>query len=89
MATTSCRLPIFKPTFDTALTTSDQKHLIPDGMSFLKTVSCKIDFTSLEDRNEVSYNTDLLSNNVLSEATLQNLRVAFKASTTIQHKIEN
>ena len=82
------RLPIFKPTFDTGLTTSDQKYLIPDGMSFLKTVSCKTDFTSSEDRNELSYIRDLLSNHVLPETTLQNLQVAFKASTTVQHKIE-
>jgi len=79
------RLPIFKPTFDRGLTTSDQKYLIPDGMSFLKTVSCKIEFTSSENRNEMSYIADLITNNVLPEVEF--LKVAFKASTTVQHKV--
>lgn len=40
------RMPIFQATFDRGLTTFDQRYLIPDGMSFLKAVSCRIDFNS-------------------------------------------
>ena len=80
------RLPIFKSTFDRGLTTSDQKYLIPDGMSFLKVVSCKIDFISSENRNEASYIDDLLTNNVVP--AVDSVEWAFKASTTVQHKTE-
>ena len=80
------RLPIFKSTFDRGLTTSDQKYLIPDGMSFLKIVSCNIDFISSENRNEASYINDLLTNNVVPEVS--SVKWAFKASTTVQHKTE-
>ncbi|XP_078368560.1 uncharacterized protein LOC144652419 [Oculina patagonica] len=79
------RMPIFKATFDRGLTTSDQRYLIPDGMSFLKAVSCRVDFSSLEDRNEKSY-IDSLANTV--GAGVSFLGFGFKASTTVQHKTE-
>ena len=79
------RMPIFKATFDRGLTTSDMRYLIPDGMSFLKAVSCRIDFGSTEDRSEKSY-IDSLSNTVGAEAGF--LGFNFKASTTVQKKTQ-
>lgn len=84
------RLPIFAPSFDRGLTTSDQKYLIPDGMTFLKTVGCKIDFISSENRNEKSYIVDLLTNNVVPdhEDNFLKFLTPFRASTTVQHKTD-
>ena len=78
-------MPIFKATFDRGLTTSDQRYLIPDGMSFLKAVSCRIDFSSAEDRSEKSY-IESLANTVGAGTNF--LGFGFKASTTVQHKTE-
>ncbi|KAJ7373975.1 hypothetical protein OS493_009303 [Desmophyllum pertusum] len=79
------RMPIFKTTYDKGLTTSDLRYLIPDGMNFLKAVSCRIDFSSSEDRSEKAY-IDSLSNTVGAESGF--LGFSFKASTTVQHKTE-
>ena len=79
------RMPIFKATFDRGLTTSDQRYLIPDGMSFLKAVSCRIDFGSVEDRSEKSY-INSLATSVGAGASF--LGFGFKASPTVQQKTE-
>ncbi|XP_078383276.1 uncharacterized protein LOC144665870 [Oculina patagonica] len=79
------RMPIFKTTFDRGLTTSDMRYLVPDGTSFLKAVSCRIDFSSNEGRSEKSYK-DALSNTVGTDNSF--LGFGFKASTTVQSKTE-
>ena len=76
-------MPIFQATFDRGLTTPDQRYLIPDGMSFLKAVSCRIDFNSAQDRSEKAY-IKSLANTVGAGASF--LGFGFKASTKVQEK---
>ncbi|KAJ7373978.1 hypothetical protein OS493_009306 [Desmophyllum pertusum] len=78
-------MPIFKTTFDKGLTTSDLRYLIPDGMNFLKAVSCRIDFSSSED---VVRKRTLIHYLTLLELKSGFLGFSFKASTTVQHKTE-
>lgn len=77
------RMPIFQATFDRGLTTPDQRYLIPDGMSFLKTVSCRMDFTSGQDRSEKAY-IKSLADTVGAGASF--LGFGFKANTKVQDK---
>jgi len=77
------RMPIFRATFDRGLTTPDQRYLIPDGMSFLKAVSCRIDFNSAQDRSEKAY-IKSLATTVGAGASF--LGFGFKASTKVQEK---
>ena len=77
------RMPIFKATFDQGLSTPNQRYLIPDGMSFLKAVSCRVDFNSVQDRREEAY-IKSLANTVGAGASF--LGFGFKASTTVQEK---
>ncbi len=79
------RMPIFKASFGRGSMTSDMRYLVPDGTSFLKAVSCRIDFSSTEGRSEKSY-MNSLSNTVGTESSF--LGFGFKASTTVQSKTE-
>lgn len=79
------RMPIFKTTYDKGLTTSDMRYMVPDGTSFLKAVSCRVDFSSNEGRSEKTY-TNALSNTVGTGSSI--LGFGFKASTTVQQKSE-
>ena len=78
-------MPIFRTTYDRGLTTSDSRYMVPDGTSFLKAVSCRVDFTSNEGRSEKSY-MNSLSNTVGTESSV--FGFGFKASTTVQQKSE-
>ena len=66
--------------YDSGMTTSDGKWTVPDGLFFLITVSCLIEFDSEESRSSLSY-MNSLTNEVGADTKF--FGAYFKANTKV------
>lgn len=71
--------------YDSGMTTSDGKWAVPDGLFFLITVSCLIEFDSEESRSSLSY-MNSLTNEVGADTKF--FGAYFKANTKVSSKNE-
>ena len=78
-------IPTFMANCDSGMTTSDGKWAVPDGLFFLITVSCLIEFDSEESRSSLSY-MNSLTNEVGADTKF--FGAYFKANTKVSSKNE-
>lgn len=77
--------PTFVTNYDSGMITSDGKWAVPDGLFFIITISCVIEFNSEESRSSSSY-MNSLTNEVSADGKY--FGAYFKANVKVSSKIE-